>query len=43
MTFRYKEIQEVIENKWWLIKEINFIRDDFMSIAKDIEKKKMLN
>eukprot|EP00347_Sterkiella_histriomuscorum_P014328 403361291 len=43
MMFKYKEIQDVIENKWWIIKELNSVRDDFLSIAQDIEKKKLLN
>ncbi|CDW81307.1 UNKNOWN [Stylonychia lemnae] len=43
LTFKYKEIKDVIEDKWYLIKELNYIKEDFLSLSKDIEKRKTIN
>ena len=40
MHFKYKEIQQVVENKWFLIKELIEIKENFLSVQTDIEKKK---
>jgi hypothetical protein len=40
ICFKYAEVKRVIEDKWFIVKEIFDLKEDFMSIKKDIIKKK---
>lgn len=41
INFKYKEVQTVIEDKWYLIKELTEISDAFMVMENDIDPKKV--